>query len=301
MIQLPAPTSVRCFGADGYGPAPLISRAAPLLRYEQQDIAPGSGTVDIGAVTLDRVTLKRNGRAILSNLTLAFPRGTITALVGCSGVGKSTLMGALNGLIAPAAGSICIAGAGRLDDAKSLREARRGTATIFQDHALIDRLPAIDNVLLGLADMRHPLSPLPWPKSFRIRAAIALDEVGLLARATARAGQLSGGERQRVGIARALVRRPRLLLGDEPFASVDPVLARQLGEAFRSLVVRNGLTVILVLHQIPLARTLADRIVGLADARVAFDGPAADFDSAAEDAVFSAAPARKRSTPCSAD
>nr|WP_294501150.1 ATP-binding cassette domain-containing protein [uncultured Rhodopila sp.] len=242
-------------------------------------------------VTLDRVTLKRNGRAILSDLSLSFLQGTITALVGCSGVGKSTLMGALNGLIAPAAGSISIAGAGRLDDARSLREARRGTATIFQDHALIDRLPAIDNVLLGLADMRHPLSPLPWPKSFRIRAAVALDEVGLLGRATARTGQLSGGERQRVGIARALVRRPRLLLGDEPFASVDPVLARQLGATFRSLVVRNGLTVILVLHQIPLARTLADRIVGLADTRVAFDGPATDFDSEAEGAVFSAAPA----------
>ena len=170
-----------------------------------------------------------------------------------------------------------------------MREARRGTATIFQDHALIDRLPAIDNVLLGLADMRHPLSPLPWPRALRIRAATALDEVGLLSRATARTGQLSGGERQRVGIARALVRRPRLLLGDEPFASVDPVLARELGAEFRRLVVHYGLTVIVVLHQLPLARTLADRIVGLAAGRVAFDGPAADFDADAEDAVFSSA------------
>jgi phosphonate transport system ATP-binding protein len=83
-----------------------------------------------------------------------------------------------------------------------------------------------------------------------------------------------------------LVRRPRLLLGDEPFASVDSVLARQLGAEFRRLVVRNGLTVILVLHQIPLARTLADRIVGLAEGSVAFDGTAAGFDAEAEHALF---------------
>jgi phosphonate transport system ATP-binding protein len=238
------------------------------------------------AVILDRVTLQRGGKDVLRDLSLSFVQGTITVLVGRSGVGKSTLMSALNGLVLPKGGTVSIAGAGRLDDARSLREARRHTATIFQDHALIDRLPAIDNVLLGLADMRHPLSPLPWPRSLRLRAAEALTEVGLLSRATARTGQLSGGERQRVGIARALVRRPRLLLGDEPFASVDPVLARQLGAEFRRLVVRNGLTVILVLHQIPLARALADRIIGLAEGGVAFDGTAAGFDAEAEHMVF---------------
>jgi phosphonate transport system ATP-binding protein len=252
---------------------------------------PGhNGITTPPAVTLDRVTLQRGGKDVLHDVSMSFRPGTITALVGCSGVGKSTLMGALNGLIRPARGCISIAGAGRLDDPGSLREARRHIATIFQDHALIDRLTAIDNVLLGLADMRHPLSPLPWARPLRIRAVQALDEVGLLSRATARTGQLSGGERQRVGIARALVRRPRLLLGDEPFASVDPVLARQLGAAFRRLVARNGLTVILILHQISLARTLADHIIGLADKRVAFDGAAADFGAEAEDSVFSSAP-----------
>jgi phosphonate transport system ATP-binding protein len=240
---------------------------------------------------------------VLRDMSLSFRQGTITAVVGRSGVGKSTLIGALNGLVRPVRGSIAMAEAGRLDDAKSLREARRRIATIFQDHALIDRLSAIDNVLLGLADTRHPLSPLPWPRSLRLRAARALEEVGLLGRATARAGELSGGERQRVGIARALVRQPHLLLGDEPFASVDPMLARQLGAEFRRLVVRNGLTVILVLHQIPLARSLADRIVGLADGRIAFDA-AADFTAEAEDTVF--CPASEplphgKYTLCSAD
>lgn len=198
-------------------------------------------------------------------------------------------MRTLNGLLPPAQGVVSVAEFGPLDNPVAWQEMRRRTATVFQDHALIDRLTAIDNVLLGLADSRHPLSLLPWPRSFRIRAAQALDEVGLLGRATARVAQLSGGERQRVGIARALVRRPRLLLGDEPFAAVDLALARRLGDEFRHLVARSNLTVILVLHQLQMARTLADRIVGLANGRVAFDGSATEFDASAEHRIFGTA------------
>ncbi len=238
------------------------------------------------AILVERLTVRRGSREVLRDISLSFAEGSITAVVGPSGVGKSTLMGALNGLLRPAGGSVAMKGAGRLDDAGALREARRRTATVFQNHALIDRLPAIDNVLLGLADSRHPLSPLPWPRALRERAAQALDEVGLLAQATTRTDRLSGGERQRVGIARALVRRPRLLLGDEPFASVDPALAQRLALEFRRRVAEGGFTVILVLHQLAVARTLADRIVGLHDGRVAFDGPAAAFDAAIENRIF---------------
>ena len=242
------------------------------------------------AVTVTRLTMCRGGKEVLRDISIAFEEDAVTAVVGRSGVGKTTLIGALNGLLVPASGTIAVSGLGRLADAGVLREARRRTATVFQDHALIDRLQAIDNVLLGLADTRHPLSPLPWPQALRKRAAQALDEVGLLSRATDRTGELSGGEPQRVGIARALVRRPRLLLGDEPFASIDPALAARLGQEFRGLVARSGLTVILVLHQLQMARTVADRIVGLSDGRVVFDGPAATFDAAAEDRIFRAPP-----------
>ena len=238
------------------------------------------------AVTVDRLTVRRGSHEVLRDISLSFEEGAITAIVGPSGVGKTTLMGVLNGLIKPASGAISVAGVGQLNDPAALREARRRTATVFQDHALIGRLPAIENVLLGLADTRHPLSPFPWPQSFRQRAALALDEMGLLNKASSRTDQLSGGERQRVGIARALVRRPRLLLGDEPFASVDPALALRLGEELRRLVARNGLTVILVLHQLQLARKLADRILGLRAGRVAFDGPAAAFDATEEEGIF---------------
>lgn len=238
------------------------------------------------AVRVDHLTVSRGGRVVLRDLCLHFREGSITAVVGPSGVGKTTLLGALNGLLPAISGRVEIVGIGGLDDIHCLREARRRTGTIFQDHALIGRLPAIDNVLLGLADTRHPLSLLPWPRHLRVRAAKALEEVGLLDRATARVDQMSGGERQRVGIARALIREPRLLLGDEPFASVDPALAGRLADEFRRLVVRNGLTVILVLHQLHMARTLADRVVGLANGRVVFDGPATTFDAAAEALIF---------------
>lgn len=237
-------------------------------------------------LSVDNLTVRRGGREILRHISLSFAPGTITAVVGRSGVGKSTLMGVLNGLLPADSGRIAMAGIGPLDGRQALRDARRHIATVFQDHALIDRLSAMDNVLLGLADTRHPLSLLPWPQGLRHRAADALHDVGLLGKATTRVSRLSGGERQRVGIARALVRQPRLLLGDEPFASVDPMLARRLGEEFRRLVIRDGLTAILVLHQIDIARHLADRIIGMVDGRIAFDGPASSFDADAENSVF---------------
>ena len=148
----------------------------------------------------------------------------------------------------------------------------------------------MDNVLLGLADQRHPLSPLPWSRPMRLRAAQALDEVGLLHRATARTSQLSGGERQRVGVARALVRQPRLLLGDEPFASVDPALIRQLGNTLRDMVARSGATVILVMHQMETALSLADKVIALAEGRIAFDGTPRQFDRCCQETVFKTIP-----------
>jgi phosphonate transport system ATP-binding protein len=273
-----------CLATDVcFSSAASLAPLRPLARATQGCAIPFAPR---GLIAVERLTVRRGGREILRDVSLAFGEATITAVVGPSGVGKTTLIAALNGLVRPCGGAVAVAGAGRLDNAAALKEARRITATIFQDHALIGRLSAIDDVLLGLADERHPLSLLPWPLALRERAALALDEVGLLHRATARTDQLSGGERQRVGIARALVRRPRLLLGDEPFASVDSALAARLGEELRGLVARSGVTVILVLHQLHLARTLADRIVGLSGGRVAFDGPADAFGAAEEKRIF---------------
>lgn len=236
-------------------------------------------------IRLDNVSIRRGATEVLHSLSTEIPVATVTAVVGRSGVGKTTLLGALNGLLRPSAGQISITGVGLLDEV-SLHTHRRNTATVFQHHALIDRLSAFDNVLLGMADTRHPLSLLPWSQPQQRRAAQALDDVGLLHYARTRVDRLSGGERQRVGLARALVRAPRLLLGDEPFAAVDPGQARQLGSAIRDLAADQGMTVVLVMHQIDMALALADRVIGLADGRIAFDGPASRFDRPAQARVF---------------
>lgn len=240
------------------------------------------------AVVAEGVTVVRGRRTVVQAIDLQVAPGEVVALVGRSGVGKTSLLSTLNGLIRPAAGTIAMAGLGPLVDRHGWAQARRRMATVFQHHALIDRLPALDNVLLGLADRRHPLSPLPWPFALRDRAARALAEVDLLDKATTPAGRLSGGERQRVGIARALVRGPELLICDEPFSSVDPMLAGELAGLMLRLARERGTTVILAVHQIALARSHADRIVGLADGRIVHDGPASRFDAAAEAAVFGA-------------
>lgn len=244
------------------------------------------------AVVIDAVDVRRGHRTVLRDVGFFIPRGSVTVIVGPSGAGKTTLVGVLNGLIRPFAGTVALPGLGRLDHAHVLQAHRQQTATVFQEHALIDRLSALDNVLLGLADQRHPLSLLPWSRVQRTRAALALKEVGLLHRAFDRAGRLSGGERQRVGLARALVRKPRLLLADEPFASVDPGLVGELSDAFRQAVDDHGVTLVIVLHQIATARAIADRIIGLADGRVQFNGPVHEFDEHAEDRLFFNSPSK---------
>lgn len=251
---------------------------------------PAEGVPPGTMIALQDVTVRRGSNDVLHGVSLDIHAGAITAVVGRSGVGKTTLICLLNGLLRPSSGTIAVAGVGPLDSAEAVREHRCRTGTVFQDHALIDRLPALDNVLLGLAEKRHPLSPLRWPDEMLLKAAQALQEVGLLHRSATRVSQLSGGERQRVGIARALVRRPRLLLADEPFASVDRTLVRQLSEELLASVARAGLTVVIVLHQIETAIALADRIVGLTAGRVAYDGPAREFDAAAQALVFGEEP-----------
>jgi len=237
-------------------------------------------------IRLENVTVRRGATEVLRDLSIQIPAGRVTAVVGRSGAGKTTLLHLLNGLIAPQQGQIVLSDFGALDTPAALKRHRSRTATIFQDHALIERLTAIDNVLLGMADVRNPLSFWPWPMSVRRQAAEALEEVGLLHRANTRVMRLSGGERQRVGIARALARGPDLLLGDEPFASVDLLLVRQMSATLRRAVARSGATIVIVLHQMETAFALADRVIGLADGQVAFDGPVVAFGPTAQARVF---------------
>jgi phosphonate transport system ATP-binding protein len=213
--------------------------------------------------------------------SLAFRGGQFTVLLGPSGAGKSTLLRCLNGLVAPSTGRVTADGVGDIASSRALGEHRRRTGMIFQQHQLIGRLSALRNVLTGRLGYHGQLRTLlPMPRADRLIALECLERVGLLDRALDRVDTLSGGMQQRVGIARALAQRPRLILADEPVASLDPATAAKVLELLHTICKADGITAIVSLHQVELALEVADRIVGIAHGAVVFDGAAAAFNAA---------------------
>lgn len=222
-----------------------------------------------------------NGTRALSPTSLAFMPGEFTVLLGASGAGKSTLLRALNGLTHATAGRVIAEGGGDIAVPAHLRAHRRRTGMVFQQHHLIGRQSVLDNVLVGRLGYHHAWRTLLLASRAEKELALAaLERVGLLDEALRRADQLSGGQQQRVGIARALVQQPRLLLADEPVASLDPATAQRLMFLLQSICRADGLTLVVSLHQVELARQFADRIVGLRAGTVVFDGPPAALDAA---------------------
>jgi phosphonate transport system ATP-binding protein len=181
--------------------------------------------------------------------------------------------------VQPTAGRIVSSEFGVLGPALQLRQHRRRTATIFQHHQLIERRTALDNVLTGRLAFHGTLrSLLPLPRSDFEIALSCLDRVGLADKALARVDQLSGGQKQRVGIARALAQQPSMILADEPVASLDPATSEAVLELLRSICRQDRITAIVSLHQLEYGRRFADRIVGLGDARIAFDATADELN-----------------------
>ena len=202
-------------------------------------------------------------------------------LLGASGAGKSTLLRCLNLLNKPSSGSVEVSGLGLLVDRGSTQHHRRQTGMVFQQHQLIGRQSALQNVLLGRIGYHSTIRSLfPLPHPDRAFALECLERVGLLDKALVRVDQLSGGQQQRVGIARALAQRPRLVLADEPVASLDPASAEKILELLRRVCKQDGITAILSLHQVELAQAYADRIIGLSHGAVVFDGAPQDLTPA---------------------
>jgi phosphonate transport system ATP-binding protein len=218
----------------------------------------------------------RTGDRALRGVSLEVPRGQVMALIGPSGAGKSTLIRCINRLVEPTSGAVLLDGVDltRLRPG-ALRRARRRMGMIFQEYALVERLTVMENVLSGQLGYVGF-----WRSYFRRfpRAAVAeafrlLERVGLEQFYDQRADELSGGQRQRVGIARALIQDPALLLVDEPTASLDPKTSRQIMRLICELCEERNLAAIVNIHDVALAQMFAERIVGLRQGEIVFDGP----------------------------
>jgi len=227
---------------------------------------------------LDLLALEKKyptGDHALRGVTLSVPKGQVVGLIGPSGAGKSTLIRCINRLVEPTAGDIKLEGNSLVRLRRNdLRKARRQMGMIFQEHALIERLSVMENLLAGR--LGYVGFWQAWFRRFPdedIRRALELlDRVGLREHVDKRADKLSGGQRQRVGIARALMQSPRVLLVDEPTASLDPKTSRDIMRLIVALAREHYVTTLLNSHDVPLARQFCDRIVGLRKGEVVFDG-----------------------------
>lgn len=239
-------------------------------------------------VSLDRVGVTySNGVVALKSVSLDLHRGEFAILLGSSGAGKSTLLRTLNHLHPPTQGSIMAAGIEDLTQPSSLRLHRQRTGMIFQEHQLIERHSALNNVLMGrLAYHSFWRSLLPLPLHDRHIALDCLERVNLLDKAVTPVKSLSGGQKQRVGIARALAQHPQLLLADEPIASLDPASAHQILSLLRTICKRDGIAALLSLHQVDFAKQYGDRIIGLSCGCIIFDGPPAALANRHLDEIY---------------
>jgi len=220
------------------------------------------------------------GDLALNSVDLEVHKGQVMALIGPSGAGKSTLIRCVNRLVAPTSGEIWFNGENivKMRSGK-LRRARRSMGMIFQEFALVERLTVMENVLSGrlgyVGFWRSYLRKFPQndiKDAFRL-----LEKVGLDTMANKRADELSGGQRQRVGIARALIQNPDILLVDEPTASLDPKTSRQIMRLITELCEENQLGAIINIHDVALAQMFSERIVGLREGSIVYDGSPDDL------------------------
>ena len=215
------------------------------------------------------------GDLALNQVDLEIPDAQVLALIGPSGAGKSTLIRCVNRLVEPTSGNATLNDINLTKlSSRALRKSRRKMGMIFQEYALVERLTVMENVLSGrLGYVGFWRSYFrKFPKDDIKEAFRLLDRVGLLEMADKRADELSGGQRQRVGICRALIQDPDLLLVDEPTASLDPKTSRQIMRLINELCFERGLTAIINIHDVLLAQMFAQRIVGLANGEVVYDG-----------------------------
>ncbi|MCA3280654.1 MAG: phosphonate ABC transporter ATP-binding protein [Roseomonas sp.] len=216
------------------------------------------------------------GTPVLRGINLTIAAQGITAIIGPSGTGKSTLLRCINQLVEPTQGEIRLNGEDLVPlKGRALRLARRRIGMVFQEYNLVERLSVMENVLSGR--LGYVSFWRAWLRRYAeediARAFELLEAVGLPEQATRRADALSGGQRQRVGIARALMQRPELLLADEPTSSLDPRTAIEIMELMTGLATSARIPLVVNIHNVDLARRFAQRVIGMAGGEIVFDGP----------------------------
>ena len=241
-------------------------------------LAPGGNAVEVK----DLVKTFDNGNVrALDGVSISVPVGQLLVIIGLSGSGKSTFLRHLNGLHLPTEGSVEVLG-NVIPNLKrpELRSLRRDIGFVFQQFNIVGRLTCIENVLSGaLGRIRGPrIGAMMYPKSLRVEAFEQLERVGLADRAWQRTDTLSGGQQQRVAIARSLMQKPKIVLADEPVASLDPEISGQVMELLVQCCIEDGITVLCSLHQVDLALGWADRLIGLRDGKVVLDSLVKDLD-----------------------
>ena len=216
----------------------------------------------------------------VNDINLEIKEGKIIGIIGRSGAGKSTLLRMINRLVDPSEGSI------EFNDinitslkGRSLRKWRSECAMIFQQFNLVERLDVLTNVLIGSLGRNYSLLNLIgiFSKEEKINALRNLDRFDLSEKALQKAGTLSGGQQQRVAIARALMQKPKILLAYEPISSLDPKNAKRVMDDMMKINREDGITVICNLHSLDVAKKYCDRLIGLSDGKVVFDGTPDDL------------------------
>ncbi len=228
------------------------------------------------AVEVINLAKSFKGKIALNNVSFTVEAGEMVALVGASGSGKSTLLRHLNGLERGDCGVVKVFDCPLQSNGKfhsKIRQLRSNMGCIFQQFNLVKRLSVLENVLLGnLAEISWTRSAIGYfTETEKIQALSALEQVGILDQAYKRASMLSGGQQQRVAIARCLVQGARIILADEPIASLDPESARKVMELLSELNQQNGITVITSLHQVQMVQRYFTRSVALKQGEIVFD------------------------------
>ncbi len=226
-----------------------------------------------------------DGTRALHDVSLEVPDGQFLVIIGLSGSGKSTLLRCINRLVEPTSGKIWLDGEDiTAASPAQLRRIRLKIGMIFQQFNLVKRSSVMTNVLSGRLGYRPTLPSLfhRFPQEDYQRAMANLERVGIPEKAWARADTLSGGQQQRVGIARALMQEPKIMLADEPVASLDPATSHSVMKYLEQINQEDGITVLCNLHFLSLARRYADRVIALRNdgegGHIVFDGPAEEID-----------------------